>query len=146
MNIKGTAAGGGKALLIPMTEFSLGLTGDINDITNAHNLAMVALNARMQHERNYDDAELAKRKLKRLDIDSTNIEMGWVMDFCAQGLRNIIMGIGGGRVLLGRHRGESGGGFGRRHRRGNRDGKHHQGPRPAHREGSDGVESPVHHQ
>ena len=36
MNIKGTAAGGGKALLIPMTEFSLGLTGDINDITNAH--------------------------------------------------------------------------------------------------------------
>src|SRR5512136_1074277 len=95
MNIKGTAAGGGKALLIPMTEFSLGLTGDINDITNAHNLAMVALNARMQHERNYDDAELAKRKLKRLDIDPANIEMGWVMDFCAQGLRNIIMGIGG---------------------------------------------------
>ena len=27
MNIKGTAAGGGKALLIPMTEFTLGLTG-----------------------------------------------------------------------------------------------------------------------
>jgi formyltetrahydrofolate synthetase len=95
MNIKGTAAGGGKSLLIPMTEFSLGLAGDINDITNAHNLAMVALNARMQHERNYDDAELAKRKLKRLDVDPTNIEMGWVMDFCAQGLRNIIMGIGG---------------------------------------------------
>src|SRR3972149_12265451 len=95
MNIKGTAAGGGLALLIPMTEFSLGLTGDINDITNAHNLAMIALNARMQHERNYDDAELAKRNLKRLDIDPTAIEMGWVMDFCAQGLRNIIMGIGG---------------------------------------------------
>lgn len=53
MNIKGTAAGGGNAILIPMTEFSLGLTGDINDITNAHNLAMVALTARMQHERNY---------------------------------------------------------------------------------------------
>ena len=95
MNVKGTAAGGGKALLIPMTEFSLGLTGDINDITNAHNLAMVALNARMQHERNYDDAELAKRNLRRLDIDPTNIEMGWVMDFCAQGLRNIVMGMGG---------------------------------------------------
>ncbi|MEG1336736.1 MAG: formate--tetrahydrofolate ligase, partial [Clostridiales bacterium] len=41
MNIKGSAAGGGNSLLIPMTEFSLGLTGDINDITNAHNLAMV---------------------------------------------------------------------------------------------------------
>jgi formate--tetrahydrofolate ligase len=95
MNIKGTAAGGGKALLIPMTEFSLGLTGDINDITNTHNLAMVALTARMQHERNYDDAELAKRDLRRLDIDPTNIEMGWVMDFCAQSLRNIIIGLGG---------------------------------------------------
>jgi formate--tetrahydrofolate ligase len=95
MNIKGTAAGGGISLLIPMTEFSLGLTGDINDITNAHNLAMVALTARMQHERNYDDAELAKRKLKRLDIDPTNIEMGWAMDFCAQSLRNIVIGLGG---------------------------------------------------
>ena len=42
MNVKGTAAGGGNALLMPMTEFSLGLTGDINDIMNAHNLAMVA--------------------------------------------------------------------------------------------------------
>jgi formyltetrahydrofolate synthetase len=29
--------------VIPMTEFSLGLTGDINDIMNAHNLAMVAM-------------------------------------------------------------------------------------------------------
>jgi formate--tetrahydrofolate ligase len=58
MNIKGTAAGGGNALLIPMTEFSMGLTGDINDITNAHNLAMVAVTARMQHERNYDDRKL----------------------------------------------------------------------------------------
>lgn len=95
MNIKGTAAGGGNALLIPMTEFSLGLTGDINDITNAHNLAMVALNARMQHELNYDDETLAKRNLKRLDIDPKNVEMGWVIDFAAQGLRNIIIGLGG---------------------------------------------------
>jgi len=95
MNVKGTAAGGGKALLIPMTEFSLGLTGDINDIMNAHNLAMVALTSRMQHERNYDDAELTKRGLKRLDVDPTNIEMGWIMDFCAQSLRNITIGMGG---------------------------------------------------
>jgi formate--tetrahydrofolate ligase len=95
MNVKGTAAGGGNALLIPMTEFSLGLTGDINDVMNAHNLAMVALTARMQHERNYDDAELAKRNLRRLDVDPTRVEMGWIMDFCAQSLRNIIIGIGG---------------------------------------------------
>jgi methylenetetrahydrofolate dehydrogenase (NADP+)/methenyltetrahydrofolate cyclohydrolase/formyltetrahydrofolate synthetase len=95
MNIKGTAAGGGNALLIPMTEFSMGLTGDINDLVNAHNLAMVALTARMQHERNYDDAELAKRNLRRLNIDPTRVEMGWVIDFCAQALRNIIIGLGG---------------------------------------------------
>ncbi len=96
MNIKGTAAGGGNALLIPMTEFSMGLTGDINDITNAHNLAMVALTARMQHERNYDDRKLQTlSNMKRLDIDPTRIEMGWVMDFCAQSLRNIIIGVGG---------------------------------------------------
>ncbi len=96
MNIKGTAAGGGNALLIPMTEFSLGLTGDINDIMNAHNLAMVALTARMQHERNYGDEELAKRtRMRRLNIDPTRVEMGWIMDFCAQSLRNIVIGLGG---------------------------------------------------
>jgi methylenetetrahydrofolate dehydrogenase (NADP+)/methenyltetrahydrofolate cyclohydrolase/formyltetrahydrofolate synthetase len=95
MNIKGTAAGGGNALLIPMTEFSMGLTGDINDITNAHNLAMVALTARMQHERNYDDEQLARRTaMRRLDVDPTRVEMGWVMDFCAQSLREIIIGLG----------------------------------------------------
>ena len=95
MNIKGSAAGGGRAQCIPLTEFSLGLTGDINAIMNAHNLGMVALTARMQHERNYSDKFLAKRNLKRLDIDPTNIEMGWIIDFCAQALRNINIGIGG---------------------------------------------------
>ena len=96
MNIKGTAAGGGNALAIPMTEFSMGLTGDINDIMNAHNLAMVALTSRMQHERNYNDEQLARlTKMSRLDIDPTRVEMGWIMDFCAQGLRNIVIGLGG---------------------------------------------------
>ena len=96
MNIKGTAAGGGNALLIPMTEFSMGLTGDINDIMNAHNLAMVALTARMQHERNYGDEELQQRtNMRRMDIDPSRIEMGWVIDFCAQSLRNIVIGLGG---------------------------------------------------
>jgi len=96
MNIKGTAAGGGNALLIPMTEFSMGLTGDINDIMNAHNLAMVALTSRMQHERNYDDEQLARLSgMRRLEIDPTRVEMGWVMDFCAQSLRNIVIGLGG---------------------------------------------------
>ncbi len=96
MNVKGTAAGGGNSLLIPMTEFSMGLTGDINDIMNAHNLAMVALTARMQHERNYTDEQLERlTRMRRLQIDPTRVEMGWIMDFCAQSLRNIIIGIGG---------------------------------------------------
>lgn len=95
MNVKGTAAGGGNALAIPMTEFSLGLTGDMNDIMNAHNLGMVALTSRMQHERNYDDARLAQIGLRRLDIDPTKVEFKWVIDFCAQALRNIVIGLGG---------------------------------------------------
>jgi len=96
MNIKGTAAGGGNALLIPMTEFSMGLTGDINDIMNAHNLAMVALTSRMMHERNYNDEQLARLTgMRRLDVDPTKVEMGWIMDFCAQSLRNIVIGLGG---------------------------------------------------
>jgi formyltetrahydrofolate synthetase len=96
MNIKGTAAGGGNALLIPLTEFSMGLTGDINDIMNAHNLAMVALTARMQHERNYNDEQLQRlTKMRRLNVDPTRVEMGWIMDFCAQALRNIVIGLGG---------------------------------------------------
>ncbi|MFO7964298.1 MAG: formate--tetrahydrofolate ligase [Desulfobacterales bacterium] len=96
MNVKGTAAGGGNSLLIPMTEFSLGLTGDINDIMNAHNLGMVALTARMQHERNYNDEQLQRLTgMRRLDIDPTRVEFGWIIDFCAQALRNIVIGLGG---------------------------------------------------
>ncbi|HCX89638.1 MAG: formate--tetrahydrofolate ligase [Deltaproteobacteria bacterium CG12_big_fil_rev_8_21_14_0_65_43_10] len=96
MNVKGTAAGGGNALLIPMTEFSLGLTGDINDIMNSHNLAMVALTARMQHERNYNDEQLQRLTgMRRFNIDPTRVEMGWIMDLCAQSLRNIVIGLGG---------------------------------------------------
>ncbi|MHC4126442.1 MAG: formate--tetrahydrofolate ligase, partial [Planctomycetota bacterium] len=94
-NIKGSAAGGGLAQCIPLVPFSLSLTGDIDRITNAHNLAMVALTARMQHENNYDDDRLAKSNLKRLDIDPERIEFKWIMDFCAQALRHITIGQGG---------------------------------------------------
>ncbi|MEN7974107.1 MAG: formate--tetrahydrofolate ligase, partial [Verrucomicrobiota bacterium] len=94
-NIKGSAAGGGLAQCIPLAPFSLGLTGDIDAITNAHNLCMVALTARMQHERNYDDERLAKIGIKRLDINPERVQMKWAMDFCAQSLRNITIGKGG---------------------------------------------------
>lgn len=94
-NIKGSAAGGGLSQVIPLNKISLGLTGDINAVINAHNLAMVALTARIQHEANYDDETLAKKGLKRLNIDPKRVEMGWVIDFCAQALRNIVIGLGG---------------------------------------------------
>ena len=94
-NIKGSAAGGGLAQCIPLVPFSIRFTGDIDCITNAHNLAMVALTARMQHERNYDDARLAESNLRRLDIDPARIQVRWVMDFCAQALRNVTIGKGG---------------------------------------------------
>jgi len=95
-NIKGSAAGGGLAQCIPLTPFSIRLTGDIDSITNAHNLAMVALTSRMQHENNYDDARLANSNIhKRLDIDPENVQVKWAIDFCAQALRNITIGQGG---------------------------------------------------
>ncbi|MDD6087977.1 MAG: formate--tetrahydrofolate ligase [Desulfovibrionaceae bacterium] len=96
MGVKGSAAGGGLSQCIPLTQYSLGFTGDINAVANAHNLAMVALTSRMQHERNYTDEKLLKLSgMPRLNIDPTNVNMGWVMDFCCQSLRNIIIGIDG---------------------------------------------------
>ncbi len=94
-NIKGSAAGGGLAQCIPMVPYSVRFTGDIDCITNAHNLAMVALTSRMQHEHNYDDERLAKIGLKRLDIDPENVQIKWAIDFCAQALRNMTIGKGG---------------------------------------------------
>jgi formate--tetrahydrofolate ligase len=93
-NVKGSAAGGGISQCIPLVPFSVRFTGDIDSVTNAHNLMMVALTARMQHERNYDDAKLAKIGLKRLDIDPSRVQVKWVMDFCAQALRSITIGQG----------------------------------------------------
>ncbi len=94
-NIKGSAAGGGLAQVIPLSKFSLGLTGDINAIMNAHNLGMVALTARMQHECNYTDEQLAQRGLKRLNVHPKKVEFRWIIDYCAQALRNITIGLGG---------------------------------------------------
>ena len=101
MGVKGSAAGGGLSQCIPLTQYSLGFTGDINAVMNAHNLAMVALTSRMQHERNYNDEKLLKLSgMPRLNIDPTNVNMGWVMDFCCQSLRNIIIGMDGTNDLL----------------------------------------------
>lgn len=94
-NIKGSAAGGGISQCIPLAPFSIRMTGDIDSITNAHNLALVALTSRMQHERNYDDARLAKTGIRRLNVDPARVTVKWCIDFCAQSLRNITIGRGG---------------------------------------------------
>jgi formate--tetrahydrofolate ligase len=94
-NIKGSAAGGGLAQCVPLTPISIRLTGDLDCVTNAHNLAMVALTSRLQHEHNYDDTRLAQSGLKRLDIDPSRIQISWAIDFCAQALRKIRIGLGG---------------------------------------------------
>ncbi len=62
---------------------------------NAHNLAMVALTARMQHEFNYDDEEWAKRGMPRLNIDPVAWNSAGSSTSAPSLFRNIIIGIGG---------------------------------------------------
>mmetsp|Transcript_5398 Transcript_5398/g.7953 ORF Transcript_5398/g.7953 Transcript_5398/m.7953 type:complete len:664 (+) Transcript_5398:289-2280(+) len=59
--IKGGAAGGGYAQVVPMDEFNLHLTGDIHAVTAANNLLAAALETRMFHEESQSDEALWKR-------------------------------------------------------------------------------------
>uniref|UniRef100_A0A673ZDZ5 formate--tetrahydrofolate ligase n=1 Tax=Salmo trutta TaxID=8032 RepID=A0A673ZDZ5_SALTR len=59
--VKGGAAGGGYAQVIPMEEFNLHLTGDIHAITAANNLVAAAIDARMLHEATQTDKALYSR-------------------------------------------------------------------------------------
>ncbi|XP_063079037.1 monofunctional C1-tetrahydrofolate synthase, mitochondrial [Engraulis encrasicolus] len=59
--VKGGAAGGGYAQVIPMEEFNLHLTGDIHAITAANNLLAAAIDARILHEASQSDKALYKR-------------------------------------------------------------------------------------
>jgi methylenetetrahydrofolate dehydrogenase (NADP+) / methenyltetrahydrofolate cyclohydrolase / formyltetrahydrofolate synthetase len=92
--IKGGAAGGGHAQVIPMEEFNLHLTGDMHAITAAHNLIAAALDARIMHERDFSDAGWAARGLSRLDFDVDSIMWRRVLDVNDRALRNIRTGLG----------------------------------------------------
>lgn len=59
--IKGGAAGGGYAQVIPMDEFNLHVTGDIHAVTAANNLLAAQLEARMFHEATQNDSALYGR-------------------------------------------------------------------------------------
>ena len=83
--IKGGAAGGGYAQVVPMEEFNLHLTGDIHAVTAANNLLAAAVESRMFHESSQSDEALFKRlcpngkdfslvmkkRLTKLGIDAT---------------------------------------------------------------------------
>lgn len=93
--IKGGAAGGGYAQIIPMEDFNLHLTGDIHAITAAHNLIAAAIDARWYHEYRNNDEKLEKIGLKRLNIDPYNIQWRRVLDVNDRALRNVMVGLGG---------------------------------------------------
>lgn len=92
--IKGGAAGGGHAQVIPMEEFNLHLTGDMHAITAAHNLIAAALDARLMHERDFTDQGWAARGLTRLDVDIDSVTWRRVLDVNDRALRNIRSGLG----------------------------------------------------
>lgn len=82
--IKGGAAGGGYAQVVPMEEFNLHLTGDIHAVTAANNLLAAAIDTRLFHEdsqsdealfrrlcpNNKDFSAVMKRRLVKLGIDA----------------------------------------------------------------------------
>ncbi|MCY3763021.1 MAG: formate--tetrahydrofolate ligase, partial [Gemmatimonadetes bacterium] len=93
--IKGGAAGGGKAQVIPMEELNLHLTGDIHAVTSAHSLLAAAVDARLYHEERLDDRRLGRRGLKRLDIDPGAGTWKRVVDMGDRALRDIVVSDGG---------------------------------------------------
>ena len=90
--IKGGAAGGGYAQVIPMEEFNLHLTGDIHAVSIANNLLAAAIDARIKHEAHADDEAWAKTGLPRLNIDAETITWRRVVDVNDAALRFIETG------------------------------------------------------
>ena len=94
--VKGGAAGGGKAQVLPMEKLNLHLTGDIHAITAAHNLAAAALDARLYHEQRLDRQFTEQTGLPRLNIDVNQILWKRVVDHNDRALRHITVGVNGG--------------------------------------------------
>src|SRR5690554_1993673 len=80
--VKGGAAGGGYAQVVPMEDINLHFTGDIHAVTTAHNLLAALL-----------DNHIAKGNA--LNIDPKRIVFRRVMDMNDRQLRNIVIGLGG---------------------------------------------------
>ncbi|WP_071393737.1 formate--tetrahydrofolate ligase [Bacillus tuaregi] len=80
--IKGGAAGGGYAQVIPMEDINLHFTGDFHAITSAHNLLAAMLDNHL-HQGN------------ALNIDPKRVVWKRALDMNDRALRNIIIGLGG---------------------------------------------------
>ncbi|MBU1878131.1 MAG: formate--tetrahydrofolate ligase, partial [Chloroflexi bacterium] len=94
--IKGGAAGGGYAQVVPMEDFNLHLTGDIHAVGIAHNLLAAAIDARIMFEDRYSDQRLQKvaPEIRRLNIDPYGIMWNRVVDVNDSAVRNVIIGLG----------------------------------------------------
>ncbi|WP_211826605.1 formate--tetrahydrofolate ligase [Kistimonas asteriae] len=91
--IKGGAAGGGYAQVVPMEDFNLHLTGDIHAITSAHNLASAALDSRLYHEEREGYEAFEQRSgLSALKIDKDRIVWRRVVDHNDRAMRTITVG------------------------------------------------------
>ncbi len=80
--IKGGAAGGGYAQVVPMEEFNLHLTGDVHAISLAHNLLAAMIDNSIVHG-------------NKLKIDPHTITWPRVVDVSDRALRKIVIGLGG---------------------------------------------------
>ncbi len=80
--VKGGAAGGGYAQVIPMEDINLHFTGDIHAISTAHNLLAAALDNHIKQG-------------NELEIDPTRVVYKRVMDMNERALRQIIVALGG---------------------------------------------------
>lgn len=94
--VKGGAAGGGQAEVLPMETLNLHLTGDIHAITAAHDLASAAIDSRLYHEERLGDEFTAKTGLARLNFDKERIIWKRVIDHNDRALRHVTVGVGGG--------------------------------------------------
>lgn len=80
--IKGGAAGGGYAQVVPMEEINLHFTGDFHAVTTAHNLLSAMLDNHLQQG-------------NELGIDPRTITWKRVLDMNDRALRNVVIGLGG---------------------------------------------------
>jgi formate--tetrahydrofolate ligase len=80
--VKGGAAGGGYAQVVPMEDINLHFTGDFHAISSAHNLLAAMVDNHIKHGNS-------------LDIDPRRVSWKRVLDMNDRALREIVLGLGG---------------------------------------------------